>query len=174
MHRMRAACDAILVGVGTIVADDPALRVKPAYATGPDPLRVVLDTRGRTPPDARVLDDGPTLIVCAPDAAPVAAGSRVARVAAGPGGLDLPAVLDELGDRGVRDVMVEGGGRVLRSFLEAGLVDSWTLYVAPLLVGGDGPRLWPGPAGAPFQLGVEDAQRLGDGMLWTLRPVTPA
>ncbi len=174
VHRMRAACDAILVGVGTILADDPSLRVKRVHASGPDPIRVVLDSSGRTPPDARVLNgEARTLLMCAPGTHPPP-GAEVVHVPRGPRGLDLAAVLQALWDRGVRDVMVEGGGNVLRSFLEAGLVDAWTLYVAPVLVG-EGPSLWPGgPAPAGFGLQVEGVERLGEGALWTFRLATPA
>src|SRR5881628_2031966 len=64
VHRLRAACDAVLVGVGTILADDPKLTVKPEYASGRNPLRIVLDSEGRTPSDAHVLSrEAPTLIV---------------------------------------------------------------------------------------------------------------
>ncbi len=178
VHAMRAACDAILVGVGTVLADDPSLRVKEAYASGPDPLRVVLDSHCRTPPGARVLDGtAPTLLfreASGGAGAGAPSGAEVVRVGARGGRLDLRAVLGELHGRGVQSVMVEGGGHVLRSFLEEGLVDAWTLYVAPVLVGGSGPCLWPDGSdsrpGGPFALRAEAVEPLGEGALWTLRP----
>jgi diaminohydroxyphosphoribosylaminopyrimidine deaminase/5-amino-6-(5-phosphoribosylamino)uracil reductase len=106
-HRLRAESDAVLVGAGTVRADDPALTVR--HVEGPDPLRVVL---GKVPQGARV---HPCL-------------ERSG---------DLGAVLDELGGRGVLQLLVEGGATVASAFHRAGLVDRYVLYLAPALFGGD-------------------------------------
>lgn len=169
VHRMRAECDAILVGIGTVLADDPKLTVKRELVDGEveDPLRVVLDTKGRTPPGAHVLDGAaPTLIVTGPKATTII-GAHQARVPLRDGGLDLEAVLGHLGAIGIRSLMVEGGEAVLRSFLEARLWDAYTMYVAPRALGGDGPRLWDthrDELGLPWT----DAP-LGDGRLVTFQ-----
>ncbi len=176
VHRMRADADAILVGVNTVLRDNPGLTVKEEYAAVPPGrklLRVVLDAKGRTPRGARVVDgSAPSLVVTAPGVkthwpnaekatAPVDAEGR----------LHLAAVLDLLAARGVRVLMVEGGGTVLRSFIAAGLVDRWTIYQAPVLIGGEGPSLWPGkPSAHGRRLHVEHAESQGKGVLWTLRP----
>lgn len=126
-HRIRAQIDAILVGVGTVIADDPALTARDADGTpGPrQPLRVVLDTHGRTPLDAQVRDGAaPTLIATAAEFG-----------ADGAGRVDIAAVLAELDRRGRRHLLVEGGPRVAAAFLDAGLVDEVQLYLAPLLLG---------------------------------------
>lgn len=126
-HRMRAEIDTILVGVGTVLADDPALTARAADGTpGPrQPLRVVLDGRGRTPAGAHVRDDtAPSLIATASDYGADAAGR-----------VDVEALLTDLYRRGRRHLLVEGGPRVAASFLDAGLVDEVLVYLAPLLLG---------------------------------------
>ena len=158
-HRWRDRVDAVLVGAGTQRMDDPALTVRPAPADGRQPLRVVLDPRGRTRLGSRVLDRrAPTLLVLA-DRAPapgVPAHVQVARVRpeprrvgmlagdAGPGQdagsdratlLDPAAVLELLYRRGLRSVLLEGGPRLAGSFLAAGLVDRVVAYLAPVLLG---------------------------------------
>ena len=143
-HAVRASHDAILVGIGTLLADDPRLSVR--HWTGRSPAPVVLDSRLRTPPTARVLAAGPERVVriactaAADDArvAPLAArGASVLRLPAEDNGwVDLPALLDSLGAANVRRLMVEGGARVLTSFLRAGLGDYAVVTIAPRLLGG--------------------------------------
>jgi diaminohydroxyphosphoribosylaminopyrimidine deaminase/5-amino-6-(5-phosphoribosylamino)uracil reductase len=170
VHGLRATHDAILVGIGTVLADDPSLRVKPALAQGPDPLRVVLDTRGRTPPTSRVLDgSAPTLVITGEDVERDFAPAEHLGVPRAPGGVDLDGMLAALWQRGVRSVLVEGGGTVLRAFVEAGHWDRFSLYQAPVLVGA-GPVLWPGATDPPLGLRVEGAERQGHGVLWRFAP----
>jgi GTP cyclohydrolase II len=144
-HAVRASHDAILVGIGTVMADDPRLSVR--HWTGRSPAPVVLDTRLRTPPTARVLvaagPDRPVRIACTSAAeeariAPLAArGASVLRLPAQDNGwVDLPSLLDSLGKASVRRLMVEGGARVLTSFLRAGLGDYAVVTIAPRLLGG--------------------------------------
>ncbi|WP_313003594.1 bifunctional diaminohydroxyphosphoribosylaminopyrimidine deaminase/5-amino-6-(5-phosphoribosylamino)uracil reductase RibD [Brevundimonas sp.] len=135
-HRLRASHDAILVGVETVLADDPELTVRlPDYA-GTHPLRVVLDSRLRTPATAKVAS-GNTLILTT--AAPRAIGqAEVVAVAADDGRPAIAAVLEALTARGVTSLLIEGGGRVAASFLQAGVVDAIEWFRAPLLLGGEG------------------------------------
>lgn len=138
-HRLRAAHDAVLVGVETVLADDPRLTVRIPGHDAPQPLRVVLDSRLRTPPHARLAGDGeaPTLIVSA--VAGEVGRAEVAVVPAGPDGRPTPAAaLDLLAARGVARVMIEGGGEVAAAFLRAGLVDAVEWFRAPVLLGGEG------------------------------------
>ncbi len=176
VHRLRSETDAILVGVGTILKDNPSLTVKDAFAPASPTrklLRVVLDAKGRTPQKARVVDGyAPTLIVTAPGVTKEWAKAERAEVAVdAQGHLDLEAMLVLLRRRGVRRLLVEGGAGVLRSFLDSGFVDRWTCYVAPVLVGGNGPSLFDGrPSSIGRRLHVENVQAAGKGVLWTFRP----
>ena len=134
VHALRGTVDAIIAGVGTVLADDPHLTVRDPRNGGlaiTQPLRVVVDTCGRTPGKARVRDaTAPTWIATA-----AAAGT-------GPDGrVDLPAMLTQLYARGVRGALLEGGPTLAGSFLAAGLVDAVVGYVAPKLLGAGAPAL---------------------------------
>jgi len=135
-HRLRATHDAILVGVETVLADDPELTVRLPDHAGAHPLRVVLDSRLRTPATARVAT-GNTLILTT--AEPHAIGqAEVVAVGAADGRPAIAAVLDALTARGVTSLLIEGGGRVAASFLQAGVVDAIEWFRAPILLGGEG------------------------------------
>ena len=138
-HRLRALCDAVVVGAETVRCDDPRLTTR--RVPGPSPTRVVLDPRRRLPGrPLHLLADGaaPTLLVCAQAlAAPGdrAGGAEVIGVPAPDGRLDLAAVLARLRERGLRTILVEGGGVTVSAFLEANLLDRLQITVAPLLLG---------------------------------------
>jgi 2,5-diamino-6-(ribosylamino)-4(3H)-pyrimidinone 5'-phosphate reductase len=171
VHRLRAEADAILVGVGTILKDDPKLTVKSEPAPGRQPLRIVLDSAGKTPHHAHVLDgSAETLIATSKDCTREFATAQVFR--AGKDEVDLVAFLDHLSQRGVKTLLVEGGSTVIWSFLRQRLADQLTVFVAslalgghaaPTLVGGPGVRALP----EAFRLTLETAERLGDGLLLT-------
>ena len=135
-HRLRASHDAILVGVETVLADDPELTVRLPDHAGPHPLRVVLDSRLRTPATAK-LASGNTLILTASTLHAVGQAEVVA-VAAEDGRPAIAAVLNALTARNIGSVLIEGGGRVAASFLRAGVVDAIEWFRAPILLGGEG------------------------------------
>jgi len=139
-HWLRAAHDAILVGVETVLADDPELTVRlPPSATPTgrrQPLRVVLDSRLRTPASAK-LAAANTLILTAAEPRSVG-GAQVERVESIDGRPVPQAVLSALARHGIGSVLIEGGGQVAASFLRAGLVDRLEWFRAPILLGGDG------------------------------------
>jgi 3,4-dihydroxy 2-butanone 4-phosphate synthase/GTP cyclohydrolase II len=139
-HALRAACDAVLVGVGTVVTDDPQLTVR--MVPGASPVRVVLDSTLRTPPTARILDDDAATMLYATDRATMErqdeirsrhVGVRV--MPTGPDGVDVRAVLSDLRSSGVRSLLVEGGAKVLTSLLAAGVADRLIVAIAPTIVG---------------------------------------
>lgn len=169
VHRLRASCDAVLVGVGTILADDPKLTVKAEYASGRNPLRVVLDSEGRTPDGAGVLSRAaPTLIVTAEDCTKTFENAEVVRL--GRDSVDLIALLDYLGRRGVRRLLVEGGEEVIWSFLHGRHADEVMVFVGSMVIGGRNAPTAAGGAGAQsfeeiVPLSLRTAQPLGSGVL---------
>lgn len=169
VQRLRAEVDAILVGVGTVLKDDPKLTVKAEYAKGPSPLRAVLDSDGKTPDHAHVLDgSAETLIATTVDCTREFSRAQVFR--AGKDEVDLVAFLEHLSKRGVKMLLVEGGSTVIWSFLRLHLADEVKIFVASTVLGGHGaPTLAGGPGvrslEESFRLDLRKAERLGDGLL---------
>jgi diaminohydroxyphosphoribosylaminopyrimidine deaminase/5-amino-6-(5-phosphoribosylamino)uracil reductase len=149
VHLLRAQCDAILVGIGTVLADDPLLTTRLPGMEAQSPVRVVLDRALRIPGSSRLVHSAretPLWVMTsnlaeAPAAMKLgAAGAQVIRVAAtsAPPGLDLQAVLHALSEKGITRLLVEGGSRVASSFVAAGLVDEMWLLRGPNSIGADG------------------------------------
>ncbi len=176
VHRLRAAADAVVVGSGTLRADDPHLAVRGHDGEVRQPLRVVVDTEATIEPGARVLDESaPTLIAVAEDAAAGRLGElalRLPRAATGRG-LDIPALLTALYERDVRSVLLEGGPTLAGSFVAARAVDKVVGYLAPALLGA-------GPAaladagiatvGRAFRLHTADVATVGPDLRITAYP----
>ncbi|HLE47604.1 MAG TPA: dihydrofolate reductase family protein [Candidatus Thermoplasmatota archaeon] len=173
VHELRAASDAILVGVGTVLADDPKLTIKPELVgkRAKNPMRVVLDAGLRTPPKARILNaDAPTVIFTGKKGGALPPAEIVPVASDQHGFLDLEEVLVHLEKRRVKKLMVEGGATTLSSFLRSGLVDELTVYVAPSLVGLPGaPRAFVGETMDLDDLTIAEPRRVGAGALlrWT-------
>jgi GTP cyclohydrolase II len=139
-HALRASCDAVLVGIGTVLADDPRLTVR--MVPGASPIRVVLDAGLRTPPASKVLSDDAATVVVTTEASPIerrralrSLGASVHVVPEGPLGVDLAAALEALLGDGIRSMLVEGGATVITSFLSLGLADRVVVAIAPRLLG---------------------------------------
>ena len=136
-HRLRAAHDAVLAGVQTVLADDPQLTVRLPGRAVDQPLRVVLDSRLRTPPGAKLAGEGTLILTTAEPYA--VGGALVERVDSdGDGRPTVEAVLKALKRHGVGSVLIEGGGQVAASFIAADAVDALEWFRAPILLGGDG------------------------------------
>jgi 2,5-diamino-6-(ribosylamino)-4(3H)-pyrimidinone 5'-phosphate reductase len=172
-----------MVGVGTVLADDPSLTLsEEALSTertdrgeSAHPARVVADSRVRTPPDAAVLDDRAESFLLVSETAPAdfvdqmeESGATV--IQTGDSRVDLAAAFDELADHGIHQLMVEGGGEIIASLFEAELVDQLSVFVGPMIIGGrDAPTLADGdgfieefPA-----LSLDDVEQLDEGVVLT-------
>jgi diaminohydroxyphosphoribosylaminopyrimidine deaminase/5-amino-6-(5-phosphoribosylamino)uracil reductase len=147
-HQLRASHDAIMVGSGTVIADDPELTCRLPGLEDRSPVRVVLDTRLRIPPTAKLLanqDLFPSWVVTkaghlgpVPDRLRQTKATLIDSLPAGAGSIELSAVLKELGTRGLTRVLVEGGAGLATSLLQADLVDRVAWFQAPFVIGNDG------------------------------------
>ncbi len=148
VHELRRLHDAILVGVETVLADDPSLTYR-GPGKGRDPIRVVVDTKGRTPPTARVFQTpsaAPALVFTTSQSSAnwqrdiFSAGGEVIEVPANSSGtVSLPDVLRELASRHVLSVLVEGGPRIHASFVTGNWADEWYSFISPIIIGGSAP-----------------------------------
>jgi 2,5-diamino-6-(ribosylamino)-4(3H)-pyrimidinone 5'-phosphate reductase len=179
---LRAASAGVVVGVGTVVQDDPSLRVHWELLDGPkgqDPYRIVIDGSGRIPETARVLDGTLPTIVATSRVSRRTYPAHVERLVAGETRVDLAAAFRALAAKGLGRLMVEGGAQLLSSVVRAGLFDRWTVYYAPVAVGGaTAPSILAGPEIAELAeaapLTLERLERLGDGYVARYVPRTPS
>ncbi|KJS15664.1 MAG: DeoR faimly transcriptional regulator [Peptococcaceae bacterium BRH_c4b] len=162
VHHLRDHYDAIMVGINTVLADNPSLTTRLPGGGGRDPVRIVLDSAARTPPEARVLrveSPAPTIIVTT-TAAPAErlavledAGARIITVDGDGGRVDLRVLMKKLAAMEICSVLVEGGGQVHASVLAAGVADKVIWFIAPKLIGG---------ASAPGPVGGQGVERLAE------------
>jgi diaminohydroxyphosphoribosylaminopyrimidine deaminase/5-amino-6-(5-phosphoribosylamino)uracil reductase len=175
VQRLRSAADAILVGAGTVVADDPSLTVRDPGYRGEAPLRVIVDGSGRVPPTALVFDGVAPLLIATTERAATSrlsawgdAGADVVVFDADvTNGVSLPALMEHLGKRDVQGVLVEGGATIAWSLVRDGLVDRVIAYLAPKLVGGvDAPGALSGEGfpsiGTALELSIHSVERVGE------------
>jgi 2,5-diamino-6-(ribosylamino)-4(3H)-pyrimidinone 5'-phosphate reductase len=181
VDELRADHDAVMVGVGTVVADDPSLTVddpdrraaRERRDEPANPARVVADSRIRTPADARILDDAAATYVLTSEAAPADDVSRLEQagatvVVAGERQVDLPAALADLQAAGIERLLVEGGGELIFSLFAARLVDALSVYVGSAVIGGrTAPTLADGEGFVEEfpQFDLQEVRRLDDGVV---------
>lgn len=151
VHRLRAMVDAVMVGAGTLLADDPELTVR--HVKGKNPLRIIVDSSLRIPHQARVLGDdlarGTIIATTSDDRDRIASletrGAQVIRCASDKGRVDLRDLMERLGARGIQSILLEGGSELAGAALRQGLIDKFILFYAPLFLGGaDGIGLFGG------------------------------
>ena len=186
VQKMRRECDAVLVGINTVLADDPQLTARDEEGSSlpRQPLRVVLDSQCRTPSDAKMLrEPGNTLIMTSESVSPTRVaeltdrGAQVLRVPLNEEGrVDLPETMAKLGRQDVVNLLVEGGGTVLGALFDAGLVDKVCAFIAPKIIGGEAAPTPVGGVGAPtmsqsFELERTRWEQIGEDWLIIGYPV---
>ncbi len=173
-HEIRDEVDAILVGIGTVIRDNPRLTTRLQHRSGKDAVRIVLDSRGRTPTNARVFNTdslAKTVIAVAPEHpadkvnALTKAGAEIITVPTLRGSLCMKSLMDILGKRGITSVLIEGGAEVNAAAITAGVVDKVMCFVAPKFIGGVNA---PGPLGGQGIARLVDAPHL---QKLTVKPV---
>lgn len=176
VQHLRDTHDAIMVGIGTVLADNPRLTTRLPQGGGKNPLRIVVDSTLRTPPTAALLTEAGRTLILATAAASAAAAERLRAenveilcVAGAAGAVDLSDAMRQLGERGIQSILLEGGGRLHHSALHAGIVDRLCVFIAPLLLGGSGIPLFCGHGVShlkdAFRLRQLHVERYGDDLL---------
>ena len=172
VKNLRRQYDSILVGVGTVLADDPHLTVK-GLSYDENPVRIVLDPHGRTPHEALVVDGSAPTVIITDDFCEKTWDNAEAVRCGNP--LDLPKAMEMLSQRGIENVLVEGGGATIATFFRTRMVDRFTVFVGSMIIGG---RIAPTPVDGDgwvteggVRLELKGTEVLGDGVLLTYNPI---
>ncbi len=172
VHRLRHECDAVLVGIGTVLEDDPKLTVKERYISKPkQPIRIVLDSLGRTPESAEVLSsDARTIVFISKRCRKKVKGTE--NIVCGEEEIDIPKLCKILDKMGIKTLLVEGGESVIWSFLKERLADEFNVFIGSMIIGGEDSPTPAGGEGAKsekdiLKLELRTIKKLGDGILLT-------
>ena len=172
VNELRENCDAILVGIGTVIEDNPKLTVKGGEDFSRNPLRIVLDTKGRTPLDSNILDSQAKTIIAVGDNCIIEKLGNAEIIKCGSDKINIKQLINNLANRGIKNILVEGGETVLWSFLNENLFDEINIFVASMIVGGEKTPPMAGGSGfatklEALKLNLETVEKLGDGVLLT-------
>lgn len=172
MYELRNECDAVLVGINTILSDDPKLTVKEKYVKNPkQPIRIVLDTNCKTPVDSLIVNNAAKTLIITGEKCSKKFGDNVEVILCDTdnnGLIDLEKLLDILSNKGINKLMVEGGGTVIWNFLKSGFVDDFYVYVGPMIIGGKDTPTISGVKGLDnenINLNLIETKAIGPGML---------
>ena len=170
VHLLRNKYDAILIGIGTVIEDDPTLTINPKFKTAKNPVRIVLDTTCRIPKTAKILDGESRTIVAIGEKTRTEPLQNAEIIKCGIKEINIQELLKKLWNKGIKSLMVEGGETVMWSFLNSGLFDEFNIFISSMVIGG---KMTPTIAGGKgveklddvLRLKLDDVQTLGDGIL---------
>ena len=174
VHELRANCDCILVGIGTVISDNPSLTINKKYVPNSrNPVRIVVDSTGKLSTRAKVLDKQSKTIVAVSERCKRKRISNAEIIRCGQYKVNLKILMNELKKRNLNKLLVEGGGKVIWSFLNAGLFDELNVYIGNLVIGG-GPTLADGSKVKKFEdtvrLKLVKVEQFGNGVLLKYLP----
>ncbi|MDI6816541.1 MAG: bifunctional diaminohydroxyphosphoribosylaminopyrimidine deaminase/5-amino-6-(5-phosphoribosylamino)uracil reductase RibD [Actinomycetota bacterium] len=174
VHELRSEHDAIMAGIGTVIADDPMLTTRLEGVKAKNPIRVIVDSKARTPLSSRIVKSARevrTIVAAGSRAAPAniedlkARGIEVLKLGRWDGAVDVELLLEELGRLEISSVLVEGGSSLIASLVKAGMVDKYIVFVAPKLLGENGVDFVGGKLESARMLRITATERFGDDIL---------
>ena len=170
VHDLRSECDAIIVGIETVIEDNPSLTINQNYSAGRNPLRVILDTNYRTPLNSKITDGNSRTLIAIGDKTPDKEIPNVEIIRCGNNEINLQKLVHLLYKRGIKKILVEGGETVLWSFLEKQLFDELNIFISNVIVGGENTPTIAGGSGFENQkellkLKIKDVTKSESGIL---------
>ena len=170
VQKLRRRCDAILVGIGTILEDNPSLTIDSEKRIRENPIRIILDTTFRTPENAKAIDDKAKTIIATGKATNAKDRHNIELIKCGTDKVDIPKLLRKLSLRGIKSILVEGGETVMWSFIKGGYFDELNVFIASIIIGGKETPTIVGGKGSDridhiLKIKLENTELLGNGVL---------